>query len=711
MSEKPKAFRTPAIEAQEALSVMAAAADALPVLEAGGMRVQFYEGGYCRLVLPAQPVGRSANADGKQYEAALNSIIEAFNQGPAQFRREAGARSLSIDGLPTPIVAAMEIAMRIIAPGSAREVGTVERAARVGEECLIVLDADDTVKQIEQASMLVRRCPMTRLGVHEEAVSGAAYLVLHLDDDTDRRSTLGGLIAGGGFPAGRVLARYDSSAGPVFLPTDWTLPMAVLRDLGRVLASYTDALENEETVAFGAFVDGDVTTTFRTALPVKDAQTVLGSETPTEEIVWRFLDLRESEEAAGRLRSVLADLKPRSGYRLSLHGIRDRVRGNVSLERILEAIAELEVHAALIQGLQSKQLRLLRFSAEQLPAMADFLSRVPIQEIDRGKIRYGFQATAMAPLGLHYLMYDPDELSLERPFPEWEWRERTNDTPIRYWVDPNWARHYGGGTGVVRSVVFTPHGTVLHPTLHSFSAGDMDGYLRALMLERFTGHHHSKALGEMLEDRSRATGFVFDRARDPDFEISVEVLDLESFKPVRQRLDWINDHLLLIDPSVVAPERITLVAESLFEGRVAESLLRETGARSSELKAASDAIDEHFLGQVGNIMKRVESEIVSMGERADDAVRFLEDLSARMVTLETLMDKEFRNFKSATREADNSDTVAADLETYRETFETRIRDGFEKTDRFVAEAEKRIEKARNGLTLLRTKLDSLRDDR
>ena len=110
-------------------------------------------------------------------------------------------------------------------------------------------------------------------------------------------------------------------------------------------------------------------------------------------------------------------------------------------------------------------------------------------------------------------------------------------------------------------------------------------------------------------------------------------------------------------------------------------------------------------------MGRVESEIAAMSERSAEAISFLEDVAARMTVLEQLMDEGLRNLLSATSEAEKLDSVATDLEVFREIFENRLRGEFERTDHFIAAAEKRIDKTRHDLSVLHSKLEELRNGR
>jgi len=702
-----KAFQTPSIPAIEMLSILGHAAELLPALESGGLMVRFVNGGNCQLILPIAPV-ITAKVEDSSYKKALDAMIEAFNRGSAHFTKRTGARSISLVGTMPPTVAALEIAMRESSPESLSLDTLGDPANPVGSECLVVIDGPDLPTQIDRASAIVRRCPMARFGAMAESAYDDPYIVIFLDDDPQRGSALGGLIAREDVEPGHVLARYNSAACPVFLPRNLTVPKLILRELGVVLRPFADLTEDEVQVAFGAFSDRWGIAAFQTTIPVDDARTMLEDETLIEEVSWRFADLRESAEAAERMRAVFSELAPKPGYRLSLHEVHTRIKRNLSLEQIREAIAELEAHAALVQGLQAKQLRLLRFSTDQLPAMADFLLQVPVAEIDRGTVRYGYQASALEPQGTHFLLYDPDEVALHRPFPEWRWRARTTDTPIRYWVDPHWAEHYRGGANHVRSIVFTPYETVLHPTLHSFSSGDMDGYLRDLMVARFSGEEHNEPVGEMLKDRRRATGFVFNYSPDPEFEILVEVLDLDSFTPVRERLDWINDHLLLVDPSVVEPQRITQVAESLFEGQVAESLMDAVDVHARELDNLSQTVEAEFVQGIGSIMRRVESEIATMGKLSVEAISFLGDLSERVAVLANLMEQGQRNLLDATNAAGELDSVAEDMEAIRKTFKDSLSNEFKRIDAFIVAAETRSEQARGDLAELRSKLEAMR---
>lgn len=709
MSETVMAYRSPPADARRVLISLSESAAGLSVLSSGGMRLEFVDADHCRLIIPAAPTHTTADEGVRRHKIAVDELMDAYSMAAEPFSKRAGARSVDLSVHPPVLLGAL-----LLAYGCARmgedEFDNLDGIAEcVGRECLIVLYGQDVEEQLDQLARLVQRCPMARLSIENKREEPDELVtLLHLNDDVDRSSTLGGLVSRNEFDGARILARYNTSVGAVFMPRPLSIPRDVLYELGRVLEACTNEADLEPASAFGVFEGEEGLVGFQAVLPAADAREILGDDISAESVRWRFLDLSESKGAAESIREAIGRVDSKSGYRLTLHSTANWQRGDQSLQNIRERVVELEAQAALIRGLSAPQLRLLRFSRSQLPALANFLIRAPVTDIDRGVIQYGFQATAMEPEGVHFVLYDPAEVVLDSAFPEWEWRERTDDHPIRYWLDPHWAAHYAGGRSHVRSMVFTPFETALHPTLHSFSSDDMDKYLRQLMLRRVPEEEHTQALRALIQDQSRSTAILFDRTEEAGFEIAVEVLDLNQFVPVRQRLDWINDHLLMIDPAIVSQERISEVATLLFEGRTADALLEEAESRADEMCATAERTEHYFNKLLQGIMKRVDQEFTAVTEQATLSISYLEKISVRLSSLENLMEEGQRNFEGAARVAESLEDISSDQEIHREQLEDQIRTNYEETEHFVAAAEERLMKTRRELETLKSKLDGLR---
>lgn len=704
MSNPVKAYCSPLAPARRVLAALHSSREALRALSAMGARCEVLENKYARLYLPADP---SAGPWGTPTECnqQVDALMKAFSDEAELFTRRLGAKSTNMENYPSLEVGVL--LLLLVCAGQEVE----ERAEPTGSEKLVFMADGQVENWARDANIVVKRCSMARLEVvANQQEAGEMGLVLLLQDDVKRGSALAGLLALEEGTPWDVLCRYDSPAGPIFLPQDLEFSRSSILDTGRILESMQEQELEENERPYCIARMGDAKWVFRTDMPTHDAREIISDDISGERLSWRFLDLKQSDKAEKRLRDAIKMEDPNAGYRLSLHKIGPRIDDAQSLVRIREKISDMEAEAALVRGLRAPQTTLLRFSRAQLPAMADFLSVVRVGDIDAGKILYGFQATADEPGGVHFLHYDPAEIQLERPLREQTWRARTEDNPIRYWVDPHWAPFYTNATARVECRVFTPINTVIHPTLHSFAPEDMDAYIRQLIIRRISLGEFNSTIKELLEDRQRAVGLVFSRSRDEAFDVAVEILDLSCFSPLRQRLDWINDNLLMVDPAFVSEERVSAIAAALFEGRNADDLLKDMGARTEALETMVAESEDQFTASIEGLSKRFAQEFSAAIDHTNGITNHIELLSARLMALEGILVEVHALSTSSEVAGVTLDAIVADLEFRRETFEEGVRAKRRETIEFIEVAEKRLEAAHQMLADLQVRIERARSD-
>jgi len=309
---------------------------------------------------------------------------------------------------------------------------------------------------------------------------------------------------------------------------------------------------------------------------------------------------------------------------------------------------------------------------------------------------------------VHFLMYDPALVLPSRPFLEWNWRTATQNSPVQYWVDPNWARIYGRDAIGVRSKVFTPQNIVLHPTLQSYAPEDMDTYLRDLIARRLSSGDQNEPVRALLDDPRRAPGLIFSESTDPDFEVEIDVIDLDSFEPLRQRLDWINDNLLMNDPAFVNQDRIRLIAQSLFEGGAAQKLLNEMSAHEETAGREAEAMVSRLTDRLSALSERFREEFNASVEQAELMTGRIEILARRISDIEAmLVEAEDLNVK-ATIYTDSLAPMSADIEIYRDEIEANLRATLEEAETYVSSADTRLTRAHQSLDELVLRLKRVR---
>lgn len=704
MPHPVKAYRSPFASVHKVLAALKAARTSLDVLNDAGARCEVSESGYARLFLPADP-GKGPWGTAEDYERQAKELMAAFTYEAEVFDLRQGARSVNLEDYPTLETGALLVLL------SCNGVTDAGVAVPTGSEKLILLTDGSIEDRLLQATDIVKRCSMVRLGAVEDGLNeDRTCLLLHVQDDVKRNSALAGLLARDEVPTYDVLSRYDTPSGPIFLPHELEFARSQIVDVGLVLREMRDAHPDEISRAYCVARVEANSWVFRTDLPTQDARDYVPDDIAAESASWRFFDLKQSNEAEGRLRDAIRDVDGNAGYRLSLHDIGTHIDDGQNLARIRERISDLEAQAALIQGLRAPQLVLLRFTRAQLPALADFLSSVPVADIDTGTILYGFQATADDPGGVHFLLYDPAEVQLDRSFLEWTWRERSLDQPIQYWIDPHWANFYTKSGLKVSSRVFTPKNTILHPTLHSFEPEEMDGYIRGLIRRRVSLSDHNTEVNELLSDSQRALGLVIGKSRDVAFEIAVEILDLDQFVPLRQRLDWINDNLLMVDPAFVSEERMSAIAAALFEGRHAAELLLEVDARAKGLDELAARSEERFAASIEALAQRFADEFSATIDHTDGMINLIGRLTARVNALETILMDVHSLSSSSEASGEALIALAADMELRRETLEEDIRGRRRETIEFVEVAEERLKDSQRALADLQKAIQQEREN-
>jgi hypothetical protein len=708
-ADRRKVFEGPQLRVEAALSALARARDALAPDLIESVRLNLLTSDFVRIYLQADPM---PDQDAAVHKRCIDKIMDTVSEIGEPFSRNRGARSQRLDDNPDLVSGGLILALMSLAPDAENVVQPA------GPETLFVLDDAAPEDQVNQAAEIVRRCPMARFGAAETAQKDLVSLVL-VRDELDRGSSLSGMIAGEQAVSAPALVRYETQAGSIFLPRDRTFSRETLRDLGLILNAVIPRPPSDEpeevplASVMGAYRGEEAGWhTFRCTLPARDARELMDvteSETfPEDGAAWCFQDLRETEASLEALLDTIGNAAPRAGYRLTLHPYSPSVQKGQNLANILERITELEIQAAFLHGMEAPQTVLLRFTRTQLPAMADFIESIPVDVIDAGHVHYAFYTSAGVPEGVHFLMYDPALVLPSRPFLEWDWRNATKDTPIQYWVDPNWARIYGRDVTGVRSKVFTPRNVVLHPTLQSYAPENMDTYLRDLVARRLSSGDQNEPVRALLDDPRCAPGLIFSESTDPDFEVEIDVIDLDSFEPLRQRLDWINDNLLMNDPAFVDQDRIQLIAQALFEGSAAKGLLAEMGAHEEAASREAEAMTSRMTDRLSVLSERFREEFNASVEQAELMTGRIETLASRVADIEAmLVEAEDLNVEAAIY-TDSLAPMSADIETYRDEIEATLRATLEEAETYVSTAEKRLTQAHKSVDELVQRLKRVR---
>ncbi len=541
------------------------------------------------LVVPQVAGGPEEN------EAVFEHLVREFRRlkAVAPSQRPTGGERLSL----------REGITRLLVTGSGAMSGDV---APIKEGEFLLIAPGMKPKRAEQL--------FKNLNLHATALSVSASkerFLFHVRDDQRRFSSFQSLLAGGSMDDCLVLCAFQCGDRVVFLPRD-IRPDA--RDLG-YFCRFIKAAPNlfgiramkEGTERFVAVTrsGGEKTTEleFLNLTGLKFFKDFLMVPRKDKGVRFRHLNLRADQERIRQLWLEIRKAAPSIGYRLELRPTRYMDSSELDRLRLERQRAEIACKLAYLESTTRARPILLRFTQKQLPALADVLRAFPMRIIQDGRLQYAFQASEREPAGLHFLLIDPNKALMEELDPLFLWDELDN-RPMRFRLDPFWARHYHGPA--VRSLVFVPEGTALFPPMHDWKPADMDDYLRQVMEQWFRGR---VGAGEIPEKPI----YLFDGELDPEAELNISVLDRKGFQPLRMRLGWINDNLT-VSHALGIERFIEEMAGNLNRQRLADALGRDADIVMDAFREEAVKVSTDMAGTINLMTRSLTDELERMVE-------------------------------------------------------------------------------------------------
>lgn len=522
-------------------------------------------------------------------------------------------------------------------------------------------------------------------------------ILASVDDGSDLGATLDGLRAatGGSLP---VLMPTETSGGFVWLPDDLTVPpdsrglVAAMLDGLRVAG----ALKSDESALVIREPTGDI---LWAALPAglfaHEAAAAVAQRIPDTSIRIDRLLVVPSDEAHAALQARIADARFPLGYRVRLDEIPDRTALDRDVEILREEIAEREAEIELIRALAAPQIRLLRFTDAQLPALVDTLVGLPPALFQSADLRYAAAHAAGRAEPAHFLLYDPAKVAIEGYLREYTWRGRTEDSPIRYWLDPHAAQAMDRETA--RVMVFTPVRHRLLPAIDSFG-GHLGETLRLIL-----GNLFADGSG-VLDAPGAEPVFLFSPATLAGADMDVELLDRRWFEPVHLSLKWINDYMVVRAPRVPDREVLARLAEDLFEGQVAAALHAQAEAARTGLLEAWGKAEADVRAQIDDVVQHVATEIDRSAQRMEMGRAYLAEAQGRTERLDALIAEMRARVAASISAIEAMGSFAGDLVADRYDMVTDLLAEISAGDRAVDEAVARVEAQRDRLAALLDRL-------
>ena len=666
-----QAYEMPSISLLTTLKILADLADADgEYFERSGLHIELRPT-KARMFLPAEPGASGLNkAEIAKFRQMLIAAIEHYDIGVG--RRASAPYAVNFDGLvPMPaaaILAALE-------PGML----PIDQVPQPGGPCLALVFAPKIAALATPVAEVIRRGRDVRLVVEQERIGrpAVAAVILH-DSPADYGLVSTSTAVQGDDPQVALLRGWPVGDGMLWLDHDVAPPSPqALTALARYLRATTDATEktNIACLARGhrsavlAFIDGAET----------PASALADALVKTQSFDLRTTTVTGGQDANFALAKAIGDANIPTGYRVRLQALRPDALDGADVQPLLEEIRDLQERIDQITFLGAPQMRLLRFSDAQLPALADGLRRLPKEIVAGGGVLYAASHAAGRDAPAHFIMYDPKLVNFEHS--EMVWRARTENRPMRFWLDPVVA-----DAQVARpseTLLFVPDGTMIAPSLAHFG-GDIDETL-------------ALALGQIsIDDEDVATGadrrkiYVFSPSADPSFTLEVELISRDKFAPLHLQLPWINDYLQVRHPLEVEQTKLNALARDLYEGQLTEKFRAELEDKRAAVETVwADCLNALY-AQAQQVLESLQDEVSASSHRLRSAYDMLEATGKRMAEVEKMM-------AAAQKALTHQDALLAKFETkdqqlveIRNQFEQRVSMEQAQADLAISDTEAEI---------------------
>lgn len=401
---------------------------------------------------------------------------------------------------------------------------------------------------------------------------------------------------------------------------------------------------------------------------------------------YQVLRAKENRDQMAALQRQIAAAAPNAGYRLQLRSASVNVEDQASVRKEYELLkrqmAILQDRLVELEALRVPRPRLLRFDAEQLPALVSVLRRYRPQDLQH--LRYSFQATEDHPMGVHYLYIDPkaNAYGLDPTV----WHDLQAAKPIAFWLEPSWAAHYNRAPN--RIALFVPQGKRLYPAMHSWQPDQMDSYLRTMM-QNFS-----------LPNKPI---FIMGPGPDPSIDIHLSVLDDSALLPLNapQVVGWINDNLTILRNLPEVQKDLQSLARVHARRELYEAAVQNTELVKHQFEARSRQLEQDYTQFVGELLQTLDEEYQRVNGDAKKAVAHIRKLDRHLAQLVNVHDETQNQVNQAEKLLDDSRKALQSLGKAAHDVEEQVR----KTLREANLTRDRLD------SQLRTRVDELQQRR
>ncbi|SFQ97432.1 hypothetical protein [Poseidonocella sedimentorum] len=596
-------------------------------------------------------------------------------------------RSLEMAGHADAIGAAVHSLFAALRRGDAIPSGSMDAL------CVLRGPLSETV---EAAVAVVRRSRYPALSVLRDEEQDDV-IVIRFSDAEESGATLEGLRAGfeGELP---LFDRIATASGSVWCPRGLGLPPDQRGDVSGILDGLAKAgvVDSDSDLLI---MPPEPERLLYLSLPLEmssaDLDDISDHGVERAAITVHRLEARPSKPALAALQEKIAAARFPLGYRVALHRTLEVSPDEQAIERLREEIDERAAAIELLQALTAPQLGLLRFSDAQLPALVDGLRKMPPKMLRDAGLTFATCHSAGKSEPSYFVLYDPAKAAVEGVLPEHYWRARTEDHPMRYWLDPHAAEAMTKDSKA--PFVFTPVRHRILPAIDSYG-GRLGENLRLIL-----GNLFSEADAVLAAPDARPA-FVFSPSPDSGAEMEVEVFDLSRFEPLELAIKWLNDHLMVRSPRIPEADDLKRLAEDLYQGELVETIRSELDADLAALEAVwsdgstrvlerANAVLEHMTGQLSRTAERLGlgfSYLERVREKVEDMDRVLDATRSQLDRLQVL-EAEF---------AELPEQLSAERMAMVESLLTEFRVG----ERTLEQAKERVRVEKDRIAVLLSRL-------
>jgi len=540
----------------------------------------------------------------------------------------------------------------------------------VDDELLIVCESNDSdridslFREISFGATYTRVAAATAPAIDDSSSERTLWL-FHVKDDQNRTSTLAGSRQSGAFEDCTILRAYQDEGQTLFFPQGAHPQRDRFRVLRQLATDHAgllgSAMPKKGPVLAGipgAGPSDPLTILFMGGLRFAgEVQfTPTGGELPRVDQI----QLADATAELENLRLRIAQAGPRAGYPLRLAPAPLEGAGSSERIRLRQRLAETRQRLAYLESLDQSHPILYRFAQEQLEQLAGLLASFPVEVLKDGELLYGFYADDENPAGYHFLLVEPEHAILGLLGPAFSQHGNGAD---RFQIDPLWAGAYFDPESP--SLVFVPYGQRLTPSMHAWNASEMDAYL-AESVETW-----GKAQGKIPKALPERPLYLFDQLpASPDASSSnganganghspkdrarlrASVLDRDAFAPLRERMGWINENLL-VTRDIGMQEYVEQLATASSRSSLLERKQAHAATRLDDFSESLEVLNKQVLARTRGYLKVLDDRVGKSLGQVETMRRELDSLEASLAKLQAARSNMKRDHGNTLREIES----------------------------------------------------------